>query len=247
MNAAITAGGRVGGELASQIGSEVKALARVRGITLLDAAIDAARLAGAARISVIGGDEVRRHCASRVDAVVAEAPDGRDNLRLAIESGATEPLLLLSSDLPFVTGAPVAEFVERARAARVELALPLARGSDYEHAFPGAPPHLTRLGDERVANGSVVYFAAGVAPKVLSVSQQFFDARKSLLRMAVLLGPGLLLRFAARRLRIEHLEARAQRVLGIRAGAIRDASPSLCFDIDTIDDYRYALAYQTSG
>ena len=245
MNAAITAGGRVAGELASAIGTEVKALARVRGITLLDAAIDAARLAGAARISVIGGDEVRRHCAARVDAVLAEAPHGRDNLRLAIESGASEPLLLLTSDLPFVSGPVVAEFVERARAARAELALPVASGSDYERTFPDAPPHLTRLGNERVVNGSIVYFAAGVAPKVLSVSQQFFDARKSLLRMAVLLGPVLLARFATGRLRIEHVEARAQRLLGIRARAIRDASPLLCFDIDTIDDYRYALAYKS--
>jgi CTP:molybdopterin cytidylyltransferase MocA len=30
-------------------------------------------------------------------------------------------------------------------------------------------------------------------------------------------------------------------MLGVRARAVRDCSPALCFDIDTWDDYRYAL------
>lgn len=241
MIAAITAGGRVDDPFARDLGVSAKALASVSGVTLLDRAIDAARAAGARRVVVIGGTEVRAHCGARVDAVVAESPDGRENVRRAMERCEDEPLLLCSSDMPFVTGDGLADFVARARG--FELALPLAEADDYERTYPGAPPHVTQLGTDRVANGNVVYFAAGVAPRALVASQRFFDARKSAIRMATLLGPALLLRFATKRLRVEHVEARGREILGVDVRAVRNASPGLCFDIDTLADYRYAVAF----
>lgn len=245
MIAAITAGGRVSGALAEAIGTDVKALAQLPGGKLVDRSITAAREAGARYIAVIGGAQIRGHCAGLVDEVIAESTDGRENIRLAIESGRDEPLLLMTSDLPFITGAATIDFVRRA--AGCDLALPLASADAYSLAYPGAPNHITQIGNDRVANGSIVYFAPGIAPRVLDVSQRLFEARKSLWRMARLLGPALLLRFAARRLEIEHVEQRAKHILGVRAIAVRDASPDLCYDIDTIEDYRYAVDHLARG
>ena len=238
MIAAITAGGRVEGEFARALGTTVKALAPIGGSTPLEAAISVARAAGASRVVVIGGDEVRERAGSLADDVIAESADGRENLRRAIGTSADVPFLLLASDMPFLRDDAVRAFVERAR--ETDLALPLASADAYERAYPGAPPHTTRIGRERIANGSLVYFGAGVAPRVLDVSERFFAARKSLVRMAMLLGPALLARFVTRTLTIDHIEARAARLFGIRARAIRDGDPCLCFDIDTIEDYRYA-------
>ena len=245
MIAAITAGGRVAGELAAALGTDVKALARVGNRTLLEAAVAAAREAGAARIVVVGGAEVRAHCAGRVDLVVAESSDGRENLRRALEAAQGDALLLSTSDLPFVDGAAVRAFL--AACGDADVALPLARADDYERAYPGAPPHVTRVGRERVANGSVVYFAPGVAPRMLDVATRLFAARKSLLRMASLLGPALLARFDVPDAERAEREARAQTVLGLRARAVRDASPALCYDIDTLADYAYAVARAASA
>ena len=244
MIAAITAGGRVAGDLARAIGTDVKALAPFGDGTLLDRAIRAAREAGARRIAVIGGDAVRAHCATcDVDETIAESSDGRENIRKAIETGATESLLLMTSDMPFVSGAAVGAFL--ARTAGADVALPLATAEAYEAAYAGAPPHVTTIGTERIANGSVVYFGPGIAPRVLDPAQRLFEARKSLLRMAALLGVPLLARFAFGRLKIEHVEARARALLGIDARAVRNADPSLCFDVDTAEDYRYALAHRS--
>jgi GTP:adenosylcobinamide-phosphate guanylyltransferase len=245
LTAAITAGGRVEGALAVAMGTNVKALADAGNGKLVDRAIDAARAAGARRITVIGNTELRAHCAGRVDAVIDASADGRENLRLALEGGKDGPLLLLSSDLPFITGEAVSDFLARAVAS--DLALPLASELAYARAYPGAPDHITALGTARVANGSIVYFGHGVAPRVLEVSQRLFAARKSRWGMAVLLGPQLLMRFAFGKLEIEHIERRAERLFGIRARAVADASPALCFDIDTLDDYRYARNHLAAG
>ena len=239
MIAVITAGGRVDGRFAETIGTEVKALARVAGKAMVDAAIESARGAGAERIAVVGGDEILAHCGARVDEIIGEDVRGRENLRRAICSAVDRPLLLMSSDMPFISAETLRAFAERARTA--DVALPLASESAYEAAYPGAPSHVTAIGSERVANGNVVFFAPGVGERVLPIAQRLFDARKSLWRMATMLGPALLARYALGRLRIEHVERHAARMLGVRACAVRDCSPALCFDIDTWDDYRYAL------
>jgi len=102
MIAAITAGGRADDPFARELGVSTKALASVSDITMLDRAIDAARATGARRIVIIGGAAVRAHCGSRVDDVIDESADGRENIRRAMAYGTNEPLLLSSSDMPFV-------------------------------------------------------------------------------------------------------------------------------------------------
>lgn len=241
VTAAITAGGPANDSFANSQGVAVKALVIVDGATLLSRSIAAAKACGATRIVVIGGSEVRAACAAEVDIVIPEAGDGRENIRRAIASSEGEPLLLMSSDMPFITGEAVVDFFERGRA--FDLALPLAEARDYLLAYPGAPDHITKIGRDRVANGSVVFFGAGVAPRALDVAQRLFDARKSLPRMASLLGPQLLARFIFGTLSIEHVERRGTTLLGLEVRAIRHASPALCFDIDTEADLAYARAY----
>lgn len=237
--AAVTAGGRVDGAFAARIGTEVKALAPWRDGTLLDAAIAAARGAGATKVAVVGPAAVLERCEGLADERIPERATGEENLRAALESAGGDALLFLTSDMPFVDAAAAIAFLERARGA--DIAMPLAEIPDYEAAFPGSPPHVTTIGSERVAGGSTFYFGPGVAPQVQQVATRLFTARKSVWAMARLLGPALLALFALRRLRIEDVERRAEHVFGLRARAVRNAPPELCYDVDSLEDYEYAL------
>lgn len=243
--AAITAGGRVGDEFALQIGTEVKALAPFAGRRLIDFALDAARGAGATRLAVVGPPEVHAYCGTRIDEAIDESPSGEENLRRALASAHEATLLLMTSDMPFVSAGGVHDFLERS--AGSDVTMPLASAGDYEAAFPSAPDHVTTLAGERIANGNAFTFAAGSAARIVEVATRLFTARKSLLAMALLLGPNLLMKFATRRLRISDIEERAQQVFGLRARAVRDAAPGLCYDIDTQADYRYALERAAHG
>jgi len=240
LRAVITAGGRVTGAFAAAIGTDVKALAPFGNALLIDRAIVALRSAGIADIAVVGGDVVAAHVAGPGVRVIAEAGDGAANVQLALDAWSDGELVFLTSDLPFVDGASLRALIDASAA--FDLTMPLASGAAYDAAFPGAPPHVTTLGNERVANGSAFVMTAAGRAAVRAVAAPFFNARKSALAMARLLGPGLLLRYALRRLRIADIERGACRGLGVRAAAVRDASPLLCYDIDTLDDYRYACA-----
>lgn len=241
MHAVITAGGRVDGVFAEQIGGNVKALAPVGGQTLLARTILAARLAGVERVAVVGGAEVRAADGALADDFIPESRSGAENVHRALCFYGQEPLLYLTSDMPYVSGAFIREFLDRAPDSA--LAMPLADAGKYETRFPGAPDHATVIGGERIANGSAFFIPARAARTIDNVAQQLFDARKSLPRMAILLGPALLLKFAFRRLQIADVERKAAAVLGFSVRAVRDCAPELCFDVDTIEDYRYAIEH----
>ena len=232
--------GTVGGEFASAIGTPVKALAPFRGATLLDVAIDACEAAGIDGVAVIGGDEVREHVRGRNVRVVDAAVDGATNVLRALDAWPGERFVYLTSDLPFATGAGVHDLV--ARSGDAAIAMALADAGAYDERFPGAPPHGVVLRGERVANGSAFVIAAEAVGPARDLATRFFDARKSLFALARLLGPSLCVRFATKRLGIAEIEAYGTRKLGLPVAALRGCDPGLCYDVDTLDEYRYAFA-----
>ena len=74
MRAVVTAGGRIEGDFAPSAGTRVKALASVRGVTMLQRMLDALRAAGVNEIAVVGGDEVRAACGRPSIASSKKAP-----------------------------------------------------------------------------------------------------------------------------------------------------------------------------
>ncbi len=235
----ITAGGTCDGDFARACGTTVKALAPFGRTTLLDRAVAAARASGAERIAVVGGDEVRAHLRRRVERVIPAGASGGDNVRLALGAWPGDRLVYLTSDLPFVTSDALADLVAKSDGCGATMAL--ASDDAYRAAYPGAPAHSVRLGKERFANGSAFVFDPLVAERAVELAQRFFAARKSLVRMAFILGPALIARYALDRLTVADIEARAEREFGAPCRGIRDASPALCFDIDDTTDFRYAL------
>lgn len=239
--AAITAGGRVGGEFARTIGTTVKALAPIGGTTLLDRCIAALRGAGVERIALVGGAEVREAAARQVDRFIEESADGTENVHRALHAWEPDsPLLYATSDMPFVNGAAIRAFL--ARVPDGALAVPLAEWRAFDARFPGAPPFGIVLGGEKVVNGGVFAIPAAGAQRIAQFAARFFEARKSPWRMARLTGPALLLQFATHRLRVDTLEAHAARLLAMPAVTVRDAAPELAYDIDELAEYTYAIA-----
>lgn len=245
MRAVITAGGLVDGPLAAAAGSSVKALARLGARTLLDVVLDACDGAGIDGVAVIGGAEVRAHLAGHDVRVVDAALDGAANVLRALDAWPGERFVYLTSDLPFASAAGLRDLI--ARSGELALAMALADVAVYETRFPGAPAHSVALGGERVANGNAFVLDASAVAPARALATKFFDARKNLLRLALLLGPAMCLRFATKQLTLAGLEAYGTRKLGVAVGALRGCDPGLCYDVDTLEDYAYALSRAESA
>jgi CTP:molybdopterin cytidylyltransferase MocA len=242
-NAVITAGGPIAGEYARMAGTSLKALAPVRGRTMLDRTIDALREIGVENVAVVGNDEVGRVCASRVERVVADTGSGAGNVLAALDAwrGRPESLLYLTCDMPYIEAASLRAFVASVDAET--LAMPLTEYRDFAARFPQAPPGGIVLSGEHVVNGGVFHVPARASERVRDLAAALFDARKKPWRMATIVGPAYLALFAMRRLSVERLERRAREVVRAGVRAVRGSSPELAYDADTADDYRYACAH----
>lgn len=242
MKAVITAGGRIDGEFADAAGTRVKALAPVRGETMLARMIAALRAGGVDDIAVVGGDEVRSACSETIDRFVEESPSGSENLLRALRAWpGDERLIYATSDLPYVTADAVRDFLQRV--GHGTLAVALAEYPAFVARFPDAPPFGIRLGRERVVNGGVFSIPHGATEKLAAIATRFFEARKQPWRMASLVGPAVLIRFLSGRLRVSDLETMALHVLQVPAQALRGCAPELAFDVDAAAEYRYACSH----
>jgi GTP:adenosylcobinamide-phosphate guanylyltransferase len=244
VKAVVTAGGRIDGAFAFAAGTRVKALASLRGATMLQRVLDALRGSGATRIAVVGGDEVRTACGAAVERFIEESPSGSENLLRALrawpEDG--EPLLYATSDLPYITAAAIEDFTRRIPSGA--LAVPLVEFADYAARFPHAAACGITLAGERLVNGGIFLLPPGSAPRLAGAATALFEARKRPWRMARLVGPLALIRFAAGRLSVTDLERTAQRVLQMPACAVRGCAAELAFDVDTAAEYGYATAHR---
>jgi len=242
MRAVITAGGLVDGAFAAAIGTRVKALAPFGARTLLDVVLDACASAGIDGVAVIGDAEVRAHLGTRESVRIIDAAlDGRENVLRALDAWPGERFVYLTSDMPFASAAGLRDVIERS--GELALSMALADVDEYAARFPGAPEHSVALSGERVANGNAFVIAPEAVRPAHAFATKLFEARKSLPRLALLLGPSLCLRYVLKRLTIADLEAYGTRRLRVRVGALRGCDPGLCYDVDTLADYTYACAH----
>ncbi|HZX67306.1 MAG TPA: NTP transferase domain-containing protein, partial [Candidatus Elarobacter sp.] len=197
MRAVITAGGLVDGAFADAIGTTVKALAPFGPGTLLDVVLDACAGAGIEGAAVIGGAEVRARLAGRDVRVIDAAADGGTNVLRALDAWPGERFLYLTSDVPFATASGLRDLIVRSEPFALTMAL--ADVDAYEARFPEAPEHSVAVGGERVANGNAFAIAPQAVGPARELATRFFDARKSLPKLALLLGPVMCLRFATKR------------------------------------------------
>jgi hypothetical protein len=241
MFAAITAGGPIDGEYAALAGTTLKALAPVRGSTMLDRTIRALREIGTGKIAVVGNDRVADACGSRVERIVPDTGTGAGNLLAGLNAWGhceDERLLLVTCDMPYIDAASLRKFVDAVGAG--VLAMPLTEQADFAARFPGAPEFGITLAGERVVNGGVFHIPTSAIARVRSAAAAMFDARKYPWRMARVAGPTVLVRFLFRQLSIAHVERRARDVLELDVRAVRGSAPELAYDADTVDEYRYA-------
>jgi GTP:adenosylcobinamide-phosphate guanylyltransferase len=243
VKAVVTTGGRVDAEYAAAAGTDIKALAQVRGQSMLDRVLASLRGAGVNRIAVVGGAAVREACADRVDQFIEEGASGIDNVRRALsawpEDG--EPLVYATSDMPYVTDAAVRDFVSRVPERTI--AISLTEHDAFVRRFPGAPGFGITLAGERVVNGGCFLLPPGSSGAVVEYATKLFDARKAPWKMVSMVQPIALVKFALGRLSVKDVELVAQRVVGFAALGLRNCAPELAYDADTATEYRYACEH----
>lgn len=245
-DAIVPAGGTIDDAFAAEVGTPYKALVRFGDQTLLQRILGAIRETGRAqRILVIGPKAVQEHARSLADVVLDEGTSGPDNILRGLAylrentPGDVGKVLVVTSDLPFLTGDVLTRFVDSCRA-DMDFSVPLIRREAFASAYPGAPATFVPLREGSVTTGCAYYVDADALERGRDHIEAVFQNRKSKLGMAMLLGLPFVWKFLTKTLSLPDIERKAGQLLSCRGAAVPDSPPELAFDIDYVDDYRYA-------
>lgn len=252
-DAILPAGGTIGPEFAEKVGARVKALIPIGGQTVLGRTLDALEATGlVARTVVIGPDEVLESPDGlRATHRLPPGETGPDNIfrgldLLLAENPATEKVLVVTTDLPFLTGEVLRDFIERCPADR-DICVPLIREQEFHRRFPGTDATFVTLRDDAWTTGCAYLMDVKAMRRAKPHIDRVFENRKSKMGMARLLGPGFVLKWLTKRLTLSDVEAKITSILGCTGAAVTGAAPELTFDIDYPEDYDYAVRFAAGG
>ena len=235
-SALVLAGSRAGEDPVAAYGDAAhKALIRLQGQTLLARVITALKEAGAARVAVVADHpEVRAEAVSHGAEVLGEAAGPS----LSVKAGAARlgtPLLVTTADHAMLEGAWVAQFLADVPAG-VDVAALVAPRAAVEAAAPGTQRTWLKLADGDWSGCNMFYLATPGALAVIDLWRRVEAERKRPWRMAKILGPGMLLRYATRRLALKDAAIRLGRLAGVSASIVETPYGLASVDVDKPSD-----------
>lgn len=242
----LPAGGKIEGAFAEATGVTYKALLPLRESLFLTHIVETFRTTpGVRRIVVIGGEEVGTE-ANRVEVegVLPEGHSGPENIFRGLDWLQSQPnpatrVVVATTDLPFLTSTGLTSFL-KACPSEAEIAVPIIRAKDFEARYPNTASTYVPIRQESITVGCVFQLSPEALLRARPHIEQLFEARKSQLALARVVGFGTLFRLLTRRLEVKHIEARCERLLKCRGHGVMGAAPELAYDVDTLEDYKIA-------
>jgi GTP:adenosylcobinamide-phosphate guanylyltransferase len=234
----VLAGGKSKPDMIVATGVENRALIQVSGKTMLSHVVDALRSAGSPGICVVGN--------------VGDSPSYRrlddsggfvENLFAGCEEFRDSPFVLVStSDIPFLTRESIVDLVERGSELNADIVYPVVPVAKCYERFPGIKRTAAKIRDGEFTGGNVILARPEFLLSHRDRITRAYAARKSPLRLAIMLGLGTVARFALSLtgwrnvIAIEHLESAVSRLLGGQARALISSYPEIATDIDKPED-----------
>ncbi len=240
-------GGDPGDAFAAAHGVPVKALIPVAGEPMALHVLRALRESGrVGRVAYVG--PTVPEMAELIDERVTDHGTLLSNLEAGVEALAAaglapgERVLVVTADIPLVTGEQLAQVLDAAPA-HAALVYPVVRRGDCEKAYPGVQRTYARLREDTFTGGNIFLLDPRLIGQFLPRLREVLAARKAPLKLAGLIGPGILLRLLTRRLTVRELEERVSRILGVPARALVTPHAAIGTDVDKDADLRLAEAH----
>lgn len=165
-----------------------------------------------------------------------------ENLDLGLSAvGGGQPALVVTGDIPLLTGDTVRAFVEAAAAADaaaggVDIVYPLIPRAVVERAYPGVHRTYFRLREGVFTGGNVFWVRPAALSGLRGQAERLLAHRKSPGKLAGDIGWGVLARYVLRRLSLADVERVAGRLLAVRGAGLVFAHAEVGVDVDKQSD-----------
>jgi len=137
-----------------------------------------------------------------------------------------------TGDLPTLRGQDVDDFVRASLATGADFTYPLIPKERMLEEFPGCERTFVKLATGHVTGGNMMLVNPALVSKNSVLGQKMFEARKSPLHMARIVGPRFVWRLVTGRLDPAEVAAKIEQIVGGSAAAIVSERGSIGMDVD---------------
>mgnify|MGYP003881323971 CR=1 FL=1 len=240
VNVIVLAGAANGGPLREVSSAPNEALVEINGKPMIQYVIDAlqeARSVGRVVIVAPPG-EVEPHVEGRNLEFVPSRGHIVDNVLEALKVlPADQEFLVVSSDVPLVTGQIIDELIGLCRQRPADLYYPIVERQVAEARFPNVTRTYVTLREGTFTGGNIFLVNPAIVDRVEPKIRAFLDYRKSPAKMVSLLGIGFTLRYLLlRNLSLKELEEKVSSLLDIKGAVVICPWPEVGIDVDKPSD-----------
>jgi len=241
----LPAGGRIDDHFARVALTPYKALINVQesmiGYKVIDAVLGSERVG---RTVLIASEEVKEKLGGRCTSVLKDTGDLTKNVMMGLQElkslgNVSNRVLIITMDLPYLETKLIDQFLDLCP--DVDLAVPLISKEEYLDRFPSATGTFAKLIDGEWTVGCAYLFKPDVFIKALPKIEQVVANRKSVPKLAGILGLGFLWKVMTRSISVPEVVAKIEGVIGCKIAAVQMGPAEFAFDVDDIPDYEYAL------
>ncbi len=250
IDAVILGGGTIkqaAGEMLSADAEVVgKGLIKLSGREMIEYVIDA--LKGIDRIRriivVAPASALHESWSNRVDAVIPTVGSAIDNGVEALKylkednPGLPDYVLFMTCDIPLITTEAIDDFLDRCQASSDDVYYPVILREVVEAKYPETKRTYARLRGATITGGNFALMEPTVILANLTLLEDAFNARKSVLKTLKLLGPKMIFKFLTRTLTIPDIEKRVSRIINAKAKTIVSPYPEVGVDVDKPEDLK---------
>ena len=151
-------------------------------------------------------------------------------IRHAIEHYDAKQIMIVSSDLPWLKAQEIDGFIESAPSGK--LVYPVINKLDSLKEFPELKRTYAKLNEGRFTGGNLVLVNAEVVEQLEPFIRRMYNARKSPLKLATILGVPFTLRFLLGQLSLNDVQNHVSKLLGLDVKAVPTPYASIAADID---------------
>jgi GTP:adenosylcobinamide-phosphate guanylyltransferase len=162
-------------------------------------------------------------------------------MRASCPGGKDSHVLVATSDIPMLTSEAVDDFLRRCGDFSADFYYPVIAKSDAETQFPGMRRTYARLAEGTFTGGNIVVMRAGFVLENAETIRSVFGARKSVMRLAGLIGLPILFRaimaqyISPRALDLKAIEQTVGRLLHATVKALPTSYAGIGADADNVE------------
>ncbi len=193
------------------------------------------------RIFVVTACSLPQNIKAMINRTVEPGPEIDGSIAEGLKCISDSPVaLLVTADIPLMTQKGLEDFLLRCQKLNPDLAMPAVSKELSELKFPGAKRHYAKTQDGVYTLGNICWVKpAKLNPGAFTLIGLAAGRRKSVLRLAQLMGWKSLFKFILGRLKIRDIEKSCSARLGLDARVIPSSYPELAFDVDSSEHLEY--------